>query len=102
MLSNLNDEMFFGKDCPKGQVQIEFIGVDPTLRHSDYGYRPSPTAFLEVYVDGDRYRIEVGNVIRHDGTTKRGLHINGPIDMVVDKHSMNALDIFHEGKNVQE
>lgn len=83
----------FGKDCPVGMVQIEFVGVDPKLKYSPYGWKPSPSAFLEVYVDGQRYRIDVGNFDSFNGI-RRGLHICGPIDMVVDKHSLNAVDVY--------
>lgn len=90
----------YGKDCPKGMVQIEFVGVDPKLRQNEYGYVPSESAFIEIYVDGERYRVDVGNVQRRDGSVVRGIHIAGPIDMVVDKHSLNAVDVFRsdEGK----
>lgn len=84
----------YGKDCPEGMVQIEFVGVSPSLKYSAYGYKPSPSAFLEVYVDGNRWRIDVGNVTRADGSVERGLHIIGPFDMVVDRHSVNAADLF--------
>jgi hypothetical protein len=87
-------ETYYGKDCPQGMVQIEFVGVAPALRCNEYGYKPSDSAFLEVYVDGHRFRIDVGNVQRGDGTTRRGLHICGPIDMDVDKHSVNACDVL--------
>ena len=85
----------FGENCPKGMVQVEFVGVSPALRRGDYGWNPSESAFIEVWVDGFRYRIDVGNVTRSDGTKERGLHICGPIDMTVDRHSLNAVDIFH-------
>lgn len=87
-------DRYYGKDCPTGMVQIEFVGVSPKLKRGEYGWKPSETAFLEVYVDGNRWRIDVGNVTRADGTIERGLHICGPFEMVVDKHSLNAVDLF--------
>lgn len=86
--------MSYGKDCPKGMVQIEFVGVDPKLKDGEYGYHPSKSAFLEVYVDGERFRIDVGDVSQGDGSTRRGIHVNGPIYMEVKKTAMNAADIL--------
>src|SRR5690606_31714452 len=82
----------FGKDCPKGKVQIEFVGCDPNARYSEYGYKPMDRAFLEIYVDGNRYPIDVGTFDGPDGSRRRGLHINGPFHFQVDKHSVNACD----------
>lgn len=87
-------EHYFGKDCPVGMVQVEFVGVSPDLKHGQYGYKPCGSAFLEVYVDGKRFRIDVGDFDAGDGTKRRGLHIFTPFDAVVDKHSVNALDIY--------
>lgn len=83
---------FYGQDCPKGMVQIEFVGVDPNLKVNEYSWKPSKSAFLEVFVDGERFRIDVGDVQKSDGTVRRGLHVCGPIDMDVDNHSINAFD----------
>lgn len=90
----MSKEEYYGKDCPKGMVQVEFVGVSPRLKHGAYGYKPSKSAFLEIYVDGQRYRIDVGNITRMDGSKVRGIHVSGPINMIVDKHSLNAVDIF--------
>lgn len=88
------DQRHYGKDCPKGMVQVEFVGVDPKLKYSDYGWKPSETAFLEVWVDGKRFRIDVGNVTRGDGTVRRGIHIGTEYGIEVDHHSVNALDVL--------
>lgn len=82
----------YGKDCPKGMVQVEFVGVDPKARHSEYGYVPTETAFIELYVDGKRYRIDAGDIGQycHDGKPRRGIHINGPFGNIGDL-SVNAL-----------
>lgn len=85
---------YFGKDCPKGMVQVEFVGCDPATKRGEYGWKPCESTFLEIYVDGSRFRIDVGNFQAGDGSWRRGLHICGPFDMVVDKHSVNALDIY--------
>lgn len=90
------DKRIFGEDCPKGMVQVEFVGIDPSMRQGNYGYIPTKSAFIEVYVDGKRFRLDIGDVIRADGTKERGIHICGPINLVVDKHSLNAVDIFYQ------
>ena len=92
----MSEENYYGKDCPIGMVQVEFVGVDPALKYSEYGWKPSRSAFLEIYVDGERFRIDVGNFDAHDGTTRRGLHIVGPMNIQVDKHSLNAVDVYVE------
>lgn len=89
-------ETYYGKDCPKGKVQVEFVGCDPKERYSNYGWKPVDSAFLEVYVDGQRYRIDVGSFQSSRGAWRRGLHVCGPLDFVIDKHSCNAFDVFHE------
>jgi hypothetical protein len=86
----------YGRECPAGMVQVEFVGVDPKLKQGEYGYRPSHSAFLEVWVDGKRFRIDVGDVQRGDGSTVRGVHIVTSGEIKVDKHSMNALDVWYE------
>ena len=95
--TQISDEVVahvYGEDCPKGMVQVEFVGVSPKLKQGDCGWRPSNSAFLDVWVDGERFYITAGNVQRGDGSTRRGLHIIGPIHMDVDKHSVNALDVM--------
>lgn len=94
-------EHHFGKDCPIGKVQIEFVGVNPNLRRSAYSWVPSDNAFLEVYVDGDRYRIDVGNYESAHGGTRRGLHVNCPFDVQIDKHSLNAFDVFRNAARTE-
>ena len=91
----MEDEKYFGKDCPQGMVQIEFVGVDPTLRYSNYGWKPCKRAILEVYVDGKRFRIEVGDCESATPQGKRrGLHIVTEGTVRIDHHSVNALDIW--------
>lgn len=87
-------EPHYGKDCPQGMVQIEFVGCDPKARINEYGYKPVESAFLEIFVDGERYRVDVGTFCGPDGVSRRGLHINGPFQMQVDKHSVNAADVY--------
>ncbi len=86
-------ETHYGKDCPVGMVQVEFVGCSPELRCSNYGWKPTERAFLEVYVDGQRFRIDVGSY--HDGKAqRRGLHIVGPVAAGYEQTSMNAASIF--------
>ena len=95
----MTEQTYYGKDCPVDMVQVEFVGVDPHLRYSDYGWKPCRSAFLEVYVDGKRFRINIGTWEAADGTWRRGLNINCSIDVLVDKHSVNAIDIYF-GENI--
>lgn len=90
-----DDKAVYGKDCPVGMVQVEFVGVDPELRNGRYGYKPSKTAFLEIYVDGQRFRIDVGSLklSTDDGADLRGIHINFPLNASVRDQCMNALNI---------
>lgn len=88
-----NENLYFGKDCPKGMVQIEFVGCPPEDRVGKYGWKPQKHAWLEVYIDGERYRIEIGDF--HDGMAqRRGIHIVGNMDMKIKKTSINACSIF--------
>jgi len=87
-------EFAYGKDCPKGMVQVEFVGCSPEKRQGKYSWKPEKSAFLELYVDGERFRVEMGT--RHTGSAeRRGLHITGPIPLAVDKHSVNGLCVYH-------
>jgi hypothetical protein len=94
VMSDSKDEnTYYGKDCPVGKVQVEFVGAHAE-RYSEYGFKPGESAFLEVYVDGRRFRINVGTF--HDGVTeRRGLHIVGDSDMEFDKTSINAGSVFY-------
>jgi len=88
-------EQYFGKNCPVGMVQIEFVGCDPKSRYSDYGYKPTKSAFIEVYIDGQRFRIDIGDVYNGDGTkVVRGLHINGPLNLQTEKTATTAVSVF--------
>lgn len=84
---------FYGENCPKGMVQVEFVGCSPNQRYSDYGWKPVEHATIDIYIDGKRFYIEVGDF--HDGRgQRRGLHIIGPVNMCVEHTSMNAASIF--------
>ena len=89
----IEDKTYYGKDCPVGMVQVEFVGCSPGARYSEYGWKPVGHAFLEVYVDGHRFRIDVGDF--HDGVAqRRGLHVISPTFLGVEKTSMNAASLF--------
>lgn len=89
-------EMYFGKDCPVGKVQVEFVGCHGCDgMHSRHGWKPADSAFLDVYVDGVRYRIDLGDIKDGSGKTiGRGMHICGPFDLVMNKTSINAGDVY--------
>jgi hypothetical protein len=86
-------ETHYGKDCPQGMVQIEFVGCSPSKRMGDFGWKPVESAFLEVYVDGKRFRIDVGDF--HDGKAqRRGLHIVTRLDVAFEQTSLNACSVY--------
>jgi hypothetical protein len=82
----------YGEQCPVGMVQVEFVGCSPSSRMHDYGWAPERGAFIDVWVDGHRYNITIGTFESRE--KRRGLHIIGPCDIEVDKHSLNALDVY--------
>ncbi len=88
---------YWGKDCPKDMVQVEFVRCPPSEKIGEYGWKPVQSASLDIYVDGQRYHIQVGNY--HDGRAeRRGLHIVGPLHMQCEMTSMNACSVWVEGK----
>lgn len=78
-----------GRKCPKGMVQVEFVGCGPADKISEYGWRPVASTFLEVWVDGRRFRIDVGDI--QDG--RRGIHIVSEIGIVIKQTACNSLDV---------
>lgn len=87
------ENQYFGKDCPKGMVQVEFVGCDPKDKRSEYGWKPTKSAFIDVYVDGKRFRIDVGDF--HDGNgQRRGLHIVTDLGIEFEKTACNAASLF--------
>lgn len=74
-------------------VQIEHVGCGKENRISEYGWKPVKHAFLEIYIDGARFRVEVGDF--HDGVNyRRGLHIVYGTDIDIEKTSINACSVF--------
>ena len=91
------DGNYYGEDCPVGMVQVAFVGCSPANRVGDYKWKPENHAFVDIYVDGQRFNIQIGNFDSARGNGKRrGLHIIGPIGMGVDQHSLNACDLTLE------
>lgn len=89
-------EQHFGKDCPKGKVQVEFVSVDPSLRISDYGWKPSDHARIEISVDGQLFQVVLGDVVQFDGTKRRGLHVFIPMGAEVARQSINTVSVLLE------
>lgn len=88
-------DTYYGKNCPVGMVAVEFVGCDPKTRYSDYGYKPSKSAFIEIWVDGQRFRVDIGDVYNGNGSKKvRGIHIGGVYDLQVERTAVNAVSIF--------
>ena len=90
---------YYGKDCPVGMVQVEFVGCPPSERYSEYGWKPTKSAFIELYIDGQRYRIDAGDIGQNcfDGKPRRGVHINYPIGATLGDRSINALNLANPG-----
>lgn len=44
-----NDNKYFGKDCPVGKVQIEFVTTH-SEKYSEYGWKPSDHATVDAYI----------------------------------------------------
>jgi len=84
---------YFGRDCPVGKVQVEFVGCPPSEKRNEYGWKPVDRAFIEVWVDGKRFRIDVGTF--HDGRAeRRGLHIVTEMGVHVEQTAMNAASVW--------
>ena len=87
-------DTYFGKDCLKGKVQVEFVTTNSEMC-GKYGWKPADFAAIDVYIDGIRYFIKVGDF--HDGNAqRRGIQIIGTTHMKVDKASANACSIYEE------
>lgn len=97
-----DDATYYGKDCPVGMVQVEFVGCSPSERYSDYGWKPTKSAFIELYVDGLRYRIDAGDIGHNcfDGKPRRGVHISYPMGAELGDRSMNALNLANPGSEL--
>ncbi len=92
MVSDPNENMYFGKDCPQGMVQVEFVITHSEKAHPN-GWKPSKRATVDIYIDGERFHITVGDF--HDGRCeRRGIEVCGPMDLQVKKTSINACSIF--------
>lgn len=87
---------YFGKDCPPGMVQVEFVGCPPELRYSNYGWKPTQCAFIDIYVDGKRFLIEIGDVSGPTITKQRGLHIIADDNISIYHSSINAVTLWME------
>lgn len=85
---------YFGIDCPIGKVQVENC-ITYSERRNENGYKPSDSAWLEIYIDGIRFRIYVGN-LHYGKALRRGIHICGPLDMQIEKTSLNACTVWSE------
>ena len=90
---NYLDGPHYGEDCPKGKVQVQFVGCDPKERFSPYGWKPVDSAFIEVYVDGRRFTIDIGNITSPSGKEERGINIVTSPDIEVNHHSLNAVSM---------
>jgi hypothetical protein len=92
-----DDNPYYGQDCPKGMVQVEFVGCSPSDKRGDYGWKPCKSTFLDIYIDGQRFYIKVGDF--HDGVAeRRGLHVIGPFNMSAEMTAVNAASILLPGQ----
>lgn len=76
-------ETHYGSDCPEGMVQVEFVGCSPENRMGDYGWKPEKSAFMDVWVDGKRFNIQLGDITGNDRVVRRGISINSFAEMKV-------------------
>lgn len=83
----------YGRDCPKGKVQVEFVSIDPALRMSDYGWKPTDRATIDVWVDGERFLIEVGNIYDAAGHIVRGVHVISDRGMKSEATAVNSVTL---------
>jgi hypothetical protein len=71
-------------------VQVEFVGCSSAEKTpGGYGWKPCKSAFLEIYVDGERFRLDIGDLHEY-GSNGRDIHIGGPMDMVYNRTAINA------------
>lgn len=97
------DGPHWDKDCPKGKVQVAFLGANPKLQFSPYSWKPEDHVFIEVSIDGEPWRIDIGDFEANvPGGKRRGIHINGPFNLQADKHSINAVDLFSAPAGLRE
>lgn len=81
------------RECKQGEVQVNFVGSHSKMRDGGYGWEPSSHAWIEVKIDGKSWRIDIGNF--YDGRAeRRGIHIVGPLDMEIEKTSLNACSVW--------
>lgn len=83
------ENRYYGNDCPVGMVQVEFVGCSPADRRGEYGWKPCNKTFLEISVDGERFRLDVGDLKEH-GVNGRGIAIIGPCNMAHRATAINA------------
>ena len=89
----VSEREHFGRNRGEGMVQVEFVGCPADKRIGDYGWAPVEQAFLELWVDGQRYRVTLGTF--RDGTAeRRGLHIVTGGAVQVEQTSVNAVSVY--------
>lgn len=88
------DEQTGGRLAEKG-AHLNFIGIDPARRNSRYAYNPVDSFFLEIGLDGQSYRLDVGNIGQNcsDGVARRGVHLFHPLGAELGELSLNSLNI---------
>lgn len=91
----MSDEKFYGHDCPKGMVQVETVGCSPDNMRSAYGWKPEKKAFIDIYVDGKRFHIFVGEFDDGYGE-QRGLHIIADEKVAVRETAGNSCSLWIE------
>lgn len=78
-------------DCPKGKVQVEFVNCQPKEKNGEYGWKPADYASIEAFVDGIRFRIELGNISGINAG--RGIRIyHEPYAKI--RKAVNAIDVI--------
>lgn len=88
----------FGQYCPNGKVQIE--GLSAGRQFSPSSFEPSDGILADVWVDGERYNFQAGDVETKPWSGyARGLHITtDSCDLVVQQTAINACSVFVKKK----
>jgi hypothetical protein len=87
--------LYYGKNCPVGQVQVEMVNPGSGLRHSKYGWTPGSHAIIELYVDGRRFCIRAGDFGDYiPGSVRRGLTVTSDSLLTSDNWAANSTTIW--------
>lgn len=81
--------------CPEGKVLVQFVGCGKVEGSSGYRWEPADTGFIEAYVDGTRFRIDLGARTGAKGEY-RGLRVTTDAEHKTDGQWSNSTTIWLE------